>query len=106
MSNIIDYRDHFAYFDSNINFYNYLTFSESQWKKHNPPIMFQNRLRHKDYVNILKDIGFEIVKEELALPDESLSTGFDMLKISKEFSDKYTKDELNILGSQLVVRKP
>lgn len=106
MSNIIDYRDHFAYFDKNITFYNYLLFSEKQWKNMNPDIMYQNRLRHKDYVKIAKDVGFEIVKEECSFPDEKLFYKLKSLKISKEISDKYTLDELKTLDSQLVLRKP
>lgn len=106
MSNIIDYRDHFAYFDSEINFYNYLTFSSAEWKKLNPSIMHQNRLRHKDYINIVKDIGFEIVKEEITLPDKNLSEDLKKLKISEEILKKYSFDEMKILGSQLVLRKP
>lgn len=106
MSNVIDYKDHFAYFDSNISFYNYLQFTEEEWSKMNPSIMFQNRLRHKDYLKFIKDAGFEIVKEELAYPDEKLFSVLKNLKLSKYFSDKYTLDELKILGSQLVLRKP
>jgi len=106
MSNAIDYRDHFAYFDNKINFYNYLTFSNEEWKGLNPEIMYQNRLRHIDYVEIVNDIGFEIVKEEPTFPDENLLMNFNKLKIAEEFSRKYTVDELKILGSVLVLRKP
>lgn len=106
MSNVIDYRDHFAYFDNNINFYNYLTFSKEEWKKLNPDIMHQNRMRHKDYIKIINDIGFEIVKEVPALPDDNLMESLKKLKISEEFSSQYTFDEMKILGSQLVLRKP
>jgi len=106
MSNIIDYRDHFAYFDSEINYYNYLTFDSAEWKKINPDIMHQNRLRHKDYTEAALKAGFEIVKNETTLPDANLSEKFLKMKFSKEFTDKYTQDELKILGSQLVLRKP
>lgn len=106
MSNIIDYRDHFAYFDNSINFYNYLSFSADQWNKMNPPIMYQNRLRHKDYLNIINDIGFKIVKDEPAFPDESLLKELKFMKLDTCFTEKYTIDEMKILGSQLVLRKP
>lgn len=106
MSNVIDYRDHFAYFDNTINFYNYLQFTGAEWKKMNPDIMHQNRMRHKDYIKIINDIGFEIVKEEPAMPDDNLMESLKKLKISEEFSSQYTFDEMKILGSQLVLRKP
>jgi predicted SAM-dependent methyltransferase len=106
MSNVIDYRDHFAYFDNKVSFYNYLTFSKEEWKKLNPDIMHQNRMRHKDYIKIINDIGFEIVKEVPALPDDNLMESLKKLKISEEFSSQYSFDEMKILGSQLVLRKP
>ncbi|MBN8568910.1 MAG: hypothetical protein J0M18_04720 [Ignavibacteria bacterium] len=106
MSNIIDYRDHFAYFDSKINFYNYLTFTNAEWEKLNPSIMFQNRLRHRDYVKMAEDIGFEIVKNDTTSPDENLFEDLKKMKISTEFTQKYSFDEMKILGSQLVLRKP
>jgi len=106
MSNIIDYRDHYAYSDNQINFYNYLTLSKEQWKMLNPDIMHQNRLRHRDYSEAALKAGFEIVKEDVTLPDKVLSDLFSKMKISYEFKNKYSDEELKILGSQLVLRKP
>ena len=106
MSNVIDYRDHFAYFDSKINFYNYLQFSKQKWGTMNPDVMHQNRMRHKDYIKIVHDVGFEIVKEVLAYPDDVLFSKLKEMYISEEYFNSYTLDELKILGSQLVLRKP
>ena len=38
---VIDYSDHYAHADANINEFNYLRFDERQWKKFNPGIHFQ-----------------------------------------------------------------
>jgi hypothetical protein len=46
------YADQWSYIDKSISQYNYLRYSEKQWKKYCPPINYQNRLRHKDYLSI------------------------------------------------------
>ena len=60
ISAVIDYSDHFSHTDQNISNLNYLQFSDDQWKKYNTPMLFQNRLRHQDYRQIFKLMGFEI----------------------------------------------
>ena len=60
ISAVIDYSDHYSHTDQNISNLNYLQFSDDQWKKYNTPMLFQNRLRHQDYRQIFKLMGFEI----------------------------------------------
>lgn len=103
MTNIIDYRDHFSFSDKSINIYNFLKYSKAEWDKMNPDIMYQNRLRHKDYMEMINEIGFEILEENVDLSSKDL---FDINQVHPEFKDKYTEDELCISGSFLVLRKP
>ncbi len=49
MSHFIDMSDHFAHFDRSITIYNFLRFSDFQWKLIDNSIQPQNRLRMKDY---------------------------------------------------------
>lgn len=104
MSIIIDYQDHYAYFDDSISIYNYLIYSEKQWRRYNNPAHYQNRLRHCDYVDAIKTAGFEIVHTNLLMPDEKLIQQFNSLKIDDCFS-KYSKDDLKIRCSELVIVK-
>jgi len=60
VSAAIDYSDHYSHTDKNINNLNYLKFDNSEWKKYNTPMLFQNRLRHQDYRIIFKSLGYQI----------------------------------------------
>ncbi len=60
ISAVIDYSDHYSHTDTSISNLNFLRFSEDQWKKYNTKMLFQNRLRHQDYREIFKKIGFTI----------------------------------------------
>jgi SAM-dependent methyltransferase len=99
------YADQWSYVDKSISRYNYLRYSEKEWKKYCPPLQYQNRLRHKDYVKMYTDAGFEIIEENLELPNKLEQEILKQLPISKEFLDKYTMDELIINGSWCILRK-
>lgn len=64
MSHFIDMSDHFSHFDSSITIYNFLKFSEKQWKWIDNSIGYQNRLRIYDYRNIYINIEIPIVEEK------------------------------------------
>ena len=62
MTAMVDYLDHYSFFDKNISGYNFLRYSDSAWKMFNPSLHFQNRLRHSDYVALFKSCGFRIIE--------------------------------------------
>lgn len=102
-SSLIDYKDHWSYFDKSITPFNYLKYSEKGWKKYNPSLHFQNRLRHKDYINLYKQAGFELLEVHPTVPEN----GMEILKtinIHPEY-EKYTMDELVIGDAFIVARK-
>ena len=39
-----------------------MKYSELEFKKYNTPLLFQNRLRHYDYIDIFKNKKFKILK--------------------------------------------
>lgn len=106
MSNIIDYRDHWSFFDNSISIYNYLMFNEKQWSNHNPSIMYQNRMRHIDYIKIINRVGFEIIDEKIDYPSVKETEDLKKIKLDKKFSENYTSEELGIKSSIIVLRKP
>ena len=63
LSFLVDYQDHWSYFDSNINVYNFLCYSAAEWAPYNPDLNYQNRLRHADYMRLYQQADFGIVDE-------------------------------------------
>ena len=104
VSLIIDYQDHWSYFDANISVYNFLTYSPSQWKRYNPSLQYQNRLRHSDYLQIISQTPFQIVKETPFFPSEIQEEALKNLPLAKDYQE-YGFEELKILGGEWVLRK-
>ncbi|MCL2819438.1 MAG: class I SAM-dependent methyltransferase [Oscillospiraceae bacterium] len=100
----IHYNDHYCSIDKNISPYNFLRYSEKQWKKYNPQLHYVNRLRHSDFIRIFKSAGFKILEEHPSRPgnwEEQIKN----FPFAKEFTDKYTQDELSILSANIVLQK-
>jgi hypothetical protein len=57
----IDCTGHWSHFDHSISIYNFLRHSPSKWQQYNPPLHYQNRLRHRDYLDIILQTGFEVL---------------------------------------------
>lgn len=72
MSHAIDMSDHFAHLDQSISIYNFLRFSDNVWNWIDNTIQPQNRLRVTDFRALYKQLGIDIVKEELRPGDQQL----------------------------------
>jgi predicted SAM-dependent methyltransferase len=99
------YADQWSYCDNSITKYNFLRYSEKEWKKYNPPIHYQSRLRHKDYLKIYMDSGFEILEDHRDIPDDETRKMLEHFPIAQEFRDKYTVDELAVNGGWTILKK-
>ena len=64
VSAMIDYSDHYAHSDRSLSRLHYLTLPETEWRRHNHPNHYQNRLRHVHYAEIFSETGFEAEAEE------------------------------------------
>jgi SAM-dependent methyltransferase len=105
MSFQIDYQDHYSYFDKNISVYNFLEFSEINWNLFfNPSLHYQNRLRHNDYLDIIDDVGFEILSDKYIEGQLADIEKIKSLDLDQKFS-KYSLSELAVRGTQIVLRK-
>jgi SAM-dependent methyltransferase len=104
LSLIIDYRDHWSYFDKSISIYNFLTFSDSEWKKFNPSLHHQNRLRHIDYLNIISKTDFIIMEVVPEFATEAEIKTLENLNIDKKFRS-YSINDLSIRASEIVLKK-
>lgn len=105
MSNAIDYRDHWSFFDSEISVYNYLQYSETEFEKLNPSIMYQNRMRHKDYMKIISDTGFKILEEIRDEPDENEKNQLRNINLNEFYENNYNFEELGTKSCMLVLSK-
>ena len=104
LSLLIDYKDHYSYFDSNISIYNFLQFSDMKWRKYNHSQEYQNRLRHVDYYNFINDTAFDMVKINTIQANTTDLEAISMLHIDKQFSNKSPK-ELGIKLGHFVLHK-
>jgi SAM-dependent methyltransferase len=104
MSFIIDYKDHYSYSDPKITPYNFLQYSDSAWRWYSPAFHYQNRLRHKDHIRLIREAGFEVVEENLSSPSEADLAHLHKANISPLFKQQYSVAELAIRDAHLVVR--
>jgi hypothetical protein len=104
MSCVIDLRDHYAYFDSTISFYNFLTFTKGDWAPYDNNLHFQNRLRYADYKKIFEDCGFTVVFEQCETPSPADLEVLRKLKLAPEF-DGQNLNETGIQEIWMVLRK-
>jgi SAM-dependent methyltransferase len=105
MSFIIDYRDHYSFFDKNISVYNFLRYSDFIWKIFNPSLHYQNRLRHKDYFNLIKSTEFTILEEHLSKITEDDIKKIKKTNLAKIFEERYRIDELTLQYSHMILEK-
>ena len=101
MSHMIDYSDHYALSDPNINEFNYLRFNEQQWRKFNPSIHFQNRLRSQFYMELFTECGFEIVEFTAW---KGSKENLEKTPVSEVFQS-LSFEELRELGGNYLLRK-
>ena len=65
----IDYSDHWSHADRSTSPWHFLRFNDDEWRRWNPPMHYQNRLRHADYRRLFEDAGFEVLEEKAIVPD-------------------------------------
>jgi hypothetical protein len=101
----VDYTDHYAHSDSRRSVYDFLSHEDWSWALLNPPFHYQNRLRHSDYVALVRDAGFEIVDVQCDGGDERDCAAVSSLRLSSRFSG-YAATELAIRHGFFVLRRP
>jgi hypothetical protein len=101
----IDYQDHYSYFDSRTSPFNYLRYSDRTWSLYNPALMYQNRLRHRDHLALLRQAGFEIVDEGRRDGTASDQRAIARMRLAERFRS-YSPDELAVRTAFVVARKP
>jgi hypothetical protein len=75
LSHFVDLSDHYSHFDSSLSPYNFLRYSESQWRLLNNGVMFQNRLRVSGYRRLFSAAGLDLVNEDGYTPQPVADVG-------------------------------
>jgi SAM-dependent methyltransferase len=104
MSFRIDYQDHYSYFDHNISVYNFLQYSDKAWIWFNPKLHYQNRLRHRDYIDLFQKSGFEVIVERRRDGTETDLQTISRLSLDAKHN-AYSLPELAVRGALVVMRK-
>jgi len=100
----VDNSDHWQHADNSISRVNFLKFPDAvfRWTYLNG-LNYQNRLRHSQYVEMLRNAGFEVLREDKEIDSGSLEA-LKTLKLDDQFR-RFTKDDLAALSSYLLARK-
>lgn len=101
MSHFIDLSDHFAHFDKTIGIYNFLRFSDRQWRIIDNSIQPQNRLRFRDYKEMYSRLGIEIIEENYSEGDQK---ALKALQLDEKYL-LYRPEELAISHGYLISKK-
>jgi SAM-dependent methyltransferase len=101
----IDYQDHYSYFDRSISVYNFLRYGERRWRLYSPSLQFQNRLRHCDYLAILRDMGWDLIHVETPPVTPSDRAALAAVPLTASFR-AYETEQLAIRRGLIVARAP
>jgi SAM-dependent methyltransferase len=103
ISHGIDHSDHRANADQRLNRVDFLRYSDRVWKYLClDPHDYTNRLRHSDYVAMVKDAGFSVVYER-ALVDEKTRATIGEIPLAFQFQGR-DPDDLSTLWSNIVAK--
>lgn len=100
-SHFIDMSDHFAHLDQSITIYNYLRYSEKQWKRIDNSVQPQNRLRLSDYKKMYDNLDITILAEEHR---PGSMEDLKIVKLARPFAE-YNPDDVVISHAHLVSSK-
>jgi hypothetical protein len=84
--------DHYAYFDRSITSINYLQFSDREWRLWNNDLLYQNRLRPVDFLDMVRAERLEIVFARYT-PKPKLLKLLQSMAVAPEFQ-RYPPEEL------------
>ena len=102
ISHVVDYSDHYAHSDASIGVYNFLQFPDEAWVRYNPPIHYQNRLRHFEYGKLFDAAGFEVVAQTTMRPDRA-AEAVAKIPLSGRFREM-TPEQLTPITGHWVLR--
>jgi SAM-dependent methyltransferase len=101
----VDNSDHWEHGDKRISRVNFLRFSDRTFRfTYLNSLNYQNRLRHSEYVEMLQECGFEILREE-RIVDAGGMEALKTLPLAPRFRS-FGAEDLATKDSYLLARKP
>ncbi|HEX3743451.1 MAG TPA: class I SAM-dependent methyltransferase [Bryobacteraceae bacterium] len=101
----VDNSDHWEHGDKSISRVNFLRFSDGAFRlTYWNGLNYQNRLRHSEYVAMLRECGFEILRQDRNVDARALDALKGMV-LAPRFG-KFTPEDLATTDSFLLARKP
>jgi SAM-dependent methyltransferase len=85
VSCLIDMHDHYIYSDPHLSAYNFLRYPSWLWRLLNPPLGWQSRLRHSEYLELFAQAGYEIVADDAQRPDEAAVRALARMHVARQF---------------------
>jgi SAM-dependent methyltransferase len=100
----VDPSDHWEHQDKSLSRVNFLKYSDAlfRWTYVNP-INYQNRLRHPEYIEMLRRAGFRLAREE-RIVDEASLLSLSHMKVAERFR-RFSNEDLATVDSLLLVVK-
>ncbi len=101
---MIDNSDHWQHQDKTISKVNFLKFTDLffRWTYLNS-LNYQNRLRHPEYLTMLRDRGFAIVRDQRQIDPEAL-IALEKLQVAPRFQ-AFPPEDLAAIASSVLARK-
>lgn len=104
MCHRIDYEDHWAIDDPRIPGYHFLRFPEDEWARYNSPLQYQNRLRHPEYLDLFREAGFEVVRQERIEPSSEARAALARFPVDPAF-ERFSLEHLGTRKGTFLLRK-
>jgi hypothetical protein len=102
---LISPSDHRSYVDKNLSNQDFLRFNEEEWKKKQTRFDYHNRLRLPQYLEIFKDLGYEVLLLEFESANKSSDTykKFKNVPLHADY-EKYSDEELTAGSINIVLK--
>ena len=99
----IDYEDHYAYSDRGLSPYNFLYYTDAEWAKYSPSLHYQNRLRHRDYLELFAEQGLEVLAQHRLDAGPLTLAQLDTAKLDARFR-RYDLADLTVRKCTFLLR--
>lgn len=86
---LVDFTDHYARSDRTISRFNFLQYSNEEWRRFNPAMHYVNRLRHSDLLALIERCGWRVLSTE---PTLSESIPEVKAALAQEFRERSSED--------------
>lgn len=104
LCHVIDNSDHWSHVDRDISAVNFLRYPDWLWPVFTlNPGDYQNRLRHVDYIRMLKAAGFRVLVDP-SVPDPVAVAAVRAMRVARRFR-KFAPGQLGVMTSYLVAAR-